>query len=211
MTLEEMLRLAPVVPVLVIQNAASAVPLAQALCEGGLRMIEVTLRTPAALEAIERIAGEVEAAIVGAGTVAAPADVARAAKVGARFAVSPGLTDSLAAPGSIPLLPGVATATEVMRARDAGFAYLKFFPAMAAGGVPVLNAMAGPFAEMRFCPTGGIDAGNAADFLALKNVVAVGGSWVAPADAVSGADWGRIRELARAAAGLRKARSTAAA
>ncbi|HLG86562.1 MAG TPA: bifunctional 4-hydroxy-2-oxoglutarate aldolase/2-dehydro-3-deoxy-phosphogluconate aldolase [Alphaproteobacteria bacterium] len=202
MVLEDMLSLAPVVPVLVIEDAGSAVPLARALCAGGLRMLEVTLRTRAALEAIQRISAEVEDAIVGVGTVANPGDVARATKVGARFAVSPGLTDSLAELGPIPLLPGVATATEIMRARDAGYTLLKFFPAMAAGGVPALKAMAGPFPDIRFCPTGGIESGNAASFLALNNVICVGGSWVAPRDAVAAGDWQRISDRARRAAEL---------
>ena len=203
MTLEEMLRLAPVVPVLVIQDAGSAVPLARALSSGGLRMLEVTLRTPVALEAIRRIAAEVEDAVVGVGTVANPSDIGKAAKAGARFAVSPGLTDALAEPGPIPLLPGAATATEIMRARDGGYTLLKFFPATAAGGVPVLKAMAGPFPDIRFCPTGGIEAGNAASFLALKNVISVGGSWVAPAEAVAAGDWNRISDLARSASKLK--------
>jgi 2-dehydro-3-deoxyphosphogluconate aldolase/(4S)-4-hydroxy-2-oxoglutarate aldolase len=203
MTLEEMLRLAPVVPVLVIEDARSAVPLARALCAGGLRMLEVTLRTPAALEAIQRIAADVEDVIVGVGTVANPGDVAKAAKAGARFAVSPGLTDALAEPGPIPLLPGAATATEIMRARDAGYTVLKFFPATAAGGVPVLKAMAGPFPDIRFCPTGGIESGNAASFLALKNVVCIGGSWVAPQDAIAAGDWKRVSDLALTASELR--------
>jgi len=198
-----LLRLAPVVPVLVIEDAETAVPLARALVKGGLKLLEVTLRTPAALDSIKRIAAEVEDAVVGAGTVLHPDDMDRAKAAGAQFAVSPGLTDVLAKPGSLPLLPGAATASEVMRAIEAGFRYLKFFPAVPAGGVGALKALAGPFPEIGFCPTGGIDAASAPDFLKLANVICIGGSWVAPAPAVREGDWGRITELAAAAASLR--------
>ena len=199
MTLEQMLTLAPVVPVLTIEDEAHAVPLGRALVEGGLPMLEVTLRTPAAMGAIRRIAAEVEGAVVGAGTVLNAADLDRAAKAGARFAVSPGLPDGASAALPVPLLPGVATATELMRAIEAGFRFLKFFPAVPAGGLGMLKAFAPVFPQARFCPTGGITLENAPEFLALPNVICVGGSWVAPAAALRAGDWGRITELAREA------------
>ena len=199
MTLEEMLTLAPVVPVLTIEDEAHAVPLGRALVAGGLPMLEVTLRTPAAIGAIRRIAAEVEGAVVGAGTVLNARHLERAAEAGARFAVSPGLPEGAGPGGPVPLLPGVATATELMRAIAAGFQFLKFFPAVPAGGLPMLKSFAPVFPQARFCPTGGITAENAPGFLALPNVVCVGGSWVAPASALDGGDWGRITELARAA------------
>lgn len=205
MTLEGILKLAPVLPVLTIEDEASAVPLARALVAGGLPALEVTLRTPAALGAIKRIAGEVEGAVVGAGTVLNAADLARAAKAGARFAVSPGLAADASAVGPIPLLPGIATASELMRGLEAGFRLFKFFPAVPAGGVAMLRAFAPVFADARFCPTGGIGEENAAAFLALPNVLCVGGSWVAPGEAVRAGDTARIKALARAAAGLRDA------
>jgi 2-dehydro-3-deoxyphosphogluconate aldolase / (4S)-4-hydroxy-2-oxoglutarate aldolase len=195
-----MLARGPVIPVLVIEDVDTAVPLARALCRGGLTVLEVTLRTPAGLTSIERIAAEVPEAIVGVGTVLTREDLEQSAKAGARFAVTPGLTDALAAPGPIPLLPGAATASEIMRALDEGFRFLKFFPAVPAGGVGALKALAGPFADITFCPTGGVDAANADDFLALPNVICVGGSWVAPTAAVRSGDWSRIESLARAAA-----------
>jgi 2-dehydro-3-deoxyphosphogluconate aldolase/(4S)-4-hydroxy-2-oxoglutarate aldolase len=204
MTLKDILRLAPVVPVLTIEDAKKAVPLARALVEGGLTALEVTLRTPAALEAIERIAGEVENAVPGAGTVLSAADLDKAAKAGARFAVSPGLRTGARAKGAIPLLPGVATATELMAGLDAGFIRFKLFPAVPAGGVALLKALAPVFPAARFCPTGGITAANAAEFLALPNVECVGGSWIAPPDAVRDGDWARITRLSREAAALRK-------
>lgn len=176
---------APVIPVLVLDRVEDAVPVAEALVAGGLPVLEVTLRTPAALDII-RAMREVPGAIVGAGTVLNPAALARAIDAGAAFAVSPGLTESLAeaaAGAPIPLLPGVATASEVMRALDHGFMRLKFFPAMAAGGLPALNGLAAVFGSARFCPTGGITAGNAADWLALPAVTCVGGTWLVPAGA----------------------------
>ena len=203
MTLEEMLKLAPVVPVLTIEDEAHAVPLGRALAAGGIRTLEVTLRTPAALGAIRRIAGEVEDAVVGAGTVLNIADLERATKAGARFAVSPGLMDGATPGGPVPLLPGVATASELMRALALGFQFFKFFPAVPAGGVAMLKAFAPVFPKARFCPTGGVTALNAPEFLGTSNVVCVGGSWLAPADAVRHGDWGRITELARAAQLLR--------
>jgi 2-dehydro-3-deoxyphosphogluconate aldolase/(4S)-4-hydroxy-2-oxoglutarate aldolase len=202
MTLEDILKLAPVLPVLTIEDEAHAVPLARALVAGGLPALEVTLRTPAALGAIQRIAGEVEGAVVGAGTVLNAGDLARAAKAGARFAVSPGLAGDAQSVGPIPLLPGIATASELMRGLEAGFKLFKFFPAVPAGGVAVLKAFAPVFADARLCPTGGIAADNAAEFLALPNVLCVGGSWVAPADAARSGDTARIEALARAASAL---------
>jgi 2-dehydro-3-deoxyphosphogluconate aldolase/(4S)-4-hydroxy-2-oxoglutarate aldolase len=203
MTLLEILQLAPVVPVLTIEEEAHAVPLARALVAGGLRALEVTLRTPAGLGAIERIAGEVEGAVVGAGTVLTPQDHERVAWAGARFAVSPGLMDGARPGGEAPLLPAVVTPTELMRGLQAGFELFKFFPAVPAGGVPMLKAFAPVFPQARFCPTGGIGPDNAAEFLRQKNVVCVGGSWVAPAAAVRDGDWGRITELARSCELLR--------
>ena len=199
MTLEQMLRLAPVVPVLTVEDEADAVPLGRALVAGGLPMLEVTLRTPAAIGAIRRISAEVEGAVVGAGTVLTARDLDLAVDAGARFAVSPGLGEGSGPDGPIPLLPGVATATEVMAALAAGFEYLKFFPAVPAGGVAMLKAFAPVFPKARFCPTGGVSVENAPEFLGLANVVCVGGSWVAPAAAVRAADWSRITELAQAA------------
>lgn len=205
MTLDDIMRRSPVIPVLVIEREADAVPLARALAAGGLAVLEVTLRTPDALACIRRIAAEVEEAVVGAGTVLGPRDLDAAAEAGARFAVSPGLTDSLAgARGGPPLLPGAATATEAMRAADQGFTRLKFFPAVPAGGAPALKGLAGPLPHLRFCPTGGVDAANAREFLSLPNVDCVGGSWVAPADAVREGRWEEITALARAASRLRR-------
>ena len=202
----ELARHGPVIPVIVLQRVEDAVPLAQALVAGGVRVLEVTLRTPVALAAIERIVREVPEALVGAGTVRTAADAQAAAAAGCRFAVSPGYTDAVGhacrALG-LPLLPGVATASEVMQAQDAGYGFLKFFPAGAAGGVPLLKALAGPFPEVQFCPTGGLTPGNAPEYLALPNVPVCGGSWLTPADAVAAGDWARITSLARAAATLR--------
>jgi 2-dehydro-3-deoxyphosphogluconate aldolase/(4S)-4-hydroxy-2-oxoglutarate aldolase len=202
MMLEQILRLAPVVPVLTIDDADHAVPLARALVEGGLKALEVTLRTPAAIEAIRRIAGEVEGAVVGAGTVLNAADLDRTTRAGARFAVSPGLMDGAEAVGPVPLLPGIATASELMRGLEAGFVRFKLFPAVPVGGVALLKSFAPVFPKARFCPTGGITQANVGEFLALANVECVGGSWVAPADAVAAGDWARITSLSRAAAAL---------
>ena len=196
----------PVVPVLVVDSLATAVPLARALVTGGLPVLEITLRTRAAPEVIRAIAGEVEGAVVGAGTVLTPGQLAEVERLGARFAVSPGATESLldaAAGSSVPLLPGAASASEVMRLLERGHRTMKFFPAEPAGGIAYLKALASPLPEARFCPTGGIDAERAKGYLALTNVVCVGGSWVAPADAVRTGDWARITGLARAAAALR--------
>jgi 2-dehydro-3-deoxyphosphogluconate aldolase/(4S)-4-hydroxy-2-oxoglutarate aldolase len=199
---------APVVPVIVLDDARHAVPLARACLAGGIAALEVTLRTPAGLEAIRRIAAEVPDAWVGAGTVTTVADVARVAAAGARFAVSPGFDRAVAAAArdhGLPLMPGVMTPSEAMAAVAEGFDLLKFFPAGAAGGVSMLKALAGPFPALRFCPTGGIDARSALEYLALPNVVAVGGSWLTPASAIDREDWAAITTLARAAAALRKA------
>lgn len=203
MTIDEVLALAPVVPVLTIEDEAHAVPLARALVAGGLYALEVTLRTPAALGSIRRIAAEVKEAVPGVGTVTSRDQRKAAAEAGARFAVSPGLVDGEGPEGPIPLLPGVATATELMWGLKHGFSHFKLFPANVVGGVGALKAFGAPFPEARFCPTGGVDAKNAADYLALPNVACVGGSWVAPADAVLAGDWKRITELAKAASGLR--------
>jgi 2-dehydro-3-deoxyphosphogluconate aldolase/(4S)-4-hydroxy-2-oxoglutarate aldolase len=203
-TLDEILGRAPVIPVLIIEEAAHAVPLGRALVAGGLTVLEVTLRTPAALDCIERMAAEVEGAVVGAGTVLDAAARRAAAACGAEFAVSPGLVPGAGPEGPIPLLPGVATASELMAGLAAGFTRFKLFPANVAGGLDALKAFASPFPQARFCPTGGINAKNAGDYLALPNVACVGGSWVAPPDAVRAGDWARITALAREAAALRR-------
>jgi 2-dehydro-3-deoxyphosphogluconate aldolase/(4S)-4-hydroxy-2-oxoglutarate aldolase len=197
---------APVIPVIVLNDVAHAVPMARALVEGGIRMLEVTLRTPQALACIEAIAKAVPEAVVGAGTLRSKADAQAAANAGARFAVSPGYTSALGAACrdlGLPLLPGVATGGEIMAAQEDGFNALKFFPAMQAGGSAMLKAWSGPFFDVMFCPTGGISLQNARDFLALPNVLCVGGSWLLPADAVALGDWARITTLAREAVALR--------
>jgi len=202
----ELAALGPVIPVIVIQRLQDAVPLAQALVDGGVRVLEVTMRTPVALAAIEAIARAVPQAIVGAGTIRSAADARAAKDAGSVFAVSPGYTDAVGAACravGLPLLPGVATASEVMAAQADGIHFLKFFPATAAGGIPMLKALAGPFADIVFCPTGGITAETAAQFLALPNVKVCGGSWLTPQDAVLAGDWARITELARATSCLR--------
>ena len=203
----------PVIPVIVLDRVADAVPLARALVAGGVRVLEVTLRTPAALAGIEAIARAVPEAIVGAGTLRSAADARAARAAGSAFGVSPGYTAAVAAAcrdAGLPLLPGVATASEVMAAQADGLHFLKFFPASAAGGIALLEALAGPFADVRFCPTGGITPATAPLFLALPNVPVCGGSWLTPAAAVAAADWGRITQLARTAAGLRAAPTSAA-
>lgn len=202
MDLRDYLALSPVVPVLTIPDAEDAVPLARALVAGGLKVLEVTLRTPAALEAIRRIAAEVPDAVVAAGTVLTPDGLKRAAEAGARFAFSPGLADFMLGDTPIPVAPGVATPSEVMKCLAAGHDTLKFFPAVPAGGVGALKALYGPFPEARFCPTGGIDQENAGDFLNLPNVLCVGGSWAAPAKAIEGKYWDGIEGLAAKAAAL---------
>ena len=203
--LDELLGHQRVIPVLVVDDAATAVALARALVAGGLPMIEITLRTPAALEAIRAIAGEVEEARVGAGTILTARQFGEATEAGSRFIVSPGLTRDLTAVASdspVPLLPGAITPSEVMTARDEGYGFLKFFPASAAGGVPFLKSMSSPLAGMRFCPTGGIGPDDAGDYLALPNVACVGGSWVAPKDKLAKGDWAGIEALAREASTL---------
>jgi 2-dehydro-3-deoxyphosphogluconate aldolase/(4S)-4-hydroxy-2-oxoglutarate aldolase len=196
----------PVIPVIVIQRLEQAVPLARALVEGGVKVLEVTLRTPVALAAIEAIARAVPEAVVGAGTLRLPADARAARDAGSTFAVSPGYTSALGAAcreAGLPLLPGVATGSEVMTAMADGLNFLKFFPAVQAGGIPMLKALAGPFPDIAFCPTGGITAETAPQFLALPNVKVCGGSWLTPADAVEAGDWARITRLAREAQALR--------
>lgn len=201
----DLLDRAPVIPVIVIKDGADAVPLAKALVAGGLTVLEVTLRTPCALDAIERIAQEVPEAVVGAGTVLRPDDVTASVKAGARFLVSPGssprLLDSMLDSGAAPL-PAAATASEVIGLLERGLDHGKFFPARPAGGTAYLKGLAGPIPDFRFCPTGGIDLAGAPDFLALPNVACVGGSWITPDDAVAAGDWARIETLAREAAAL---------
>ena len=193
---------APVIPVIVLNDIAHAVPLARALVAGGIRMLEVTLRTPQAVACIEAIAREVPEAVIGAGTVRSAADAQAAAKAGALFAVSPGYTSAVGSACrdlGLPLLPGVATGSEIMMAQEDGFTELKFFPAMQAGGSALLKAWSGPFFEIKFCPTGGLTLTNAPDFLSLPNVQCVGGSWLTPADALAAGDWARITTLAQQA------------
>jgi len=196
---------APVIPVIVLNDLAHAVPMARALVAGGIRMLEVTLRTPQALACIEAIARDVPEAVVGAGTVRSRADAQAAAMAGARFAVSPGFTPAVGQACrdvGLALLPGVATGSEIMQALEAGFTELKFFPALQAGGPAMLKAWSGPFFDVKFCPTGGVTLQNAPDLLALPNVLCVGGSWLVPADALAQGDWARITQLARATKSL---------
>jgi 2-dehydro-3-deoxyphosphogluconate aldolase / (4S)-4-hydroxy-2-oxoglutarate aldolase len=200
----------PVIPVIVIERLEHAVPLAQALLKGGIKVLEITLRTPVALDAIQAIRENVPQAIVGAGTVRTEADVQRIHEVGCQFAVSPGYTSAIGQAcqkHDVALLPGVATASEIMQAQADGFGFLKFFPATAAGGLPLLKAWAGPFADVVFCPTGGITLQNAPEFLALPNVRVCGGSWLTPAQALAEGDWDRITQLAREASALNHAAS----
>jgi 2-dehydro-3-deoxyphosphogluconate aldolase/(4S)-4-hydroxy-2-oxoglutarate aldolase len=200
------LDLAPVLPVVVVDDAADAVPLARALVAGGLPAIEVTLRTPAALDAIRAVAEAVPDAVVGAGTVLTPGQVTRCVEAGARFLVSPGWTETLLAAmtaSGVPFLPGVSTASEVVALLERGVTEMKFFPAEAAGGTAYLKSLAGPLPGVRFCPTGGIGPGTAPAYLGLPNVGCVGGSWMVPADAVAAGDWARVERLAREAAALR--------
>jgi 2-dehydro-3-deoxyphosphogluconate aldolase/(4S)-4-hydroxy-2-oxoglutarate aldolase len=205
LTVDDLMTAGPVIPVLTIERAEDAVPLAGALVAGGLKALEVTLRTSGALEAIRLIAHEVPDAIVGAGTVLNAQDFDRALAAGARFVVSPGLTEPLigaARDAHVAFLPGVATASEVMRGLDAGLSRFKFFPAESSGGPAALRALNGPFPACRFCPTGGVTAASAATYLALPNVLCVGGAWVAPAAAIESGDWPAVTALARAASGL---------
>ena len=198
---------APVIPVIVLNDVAHAVPMARALVAGGVRMLEVTLRTPQALACMEAIARDVPEAVVGAGTVRTKADAQAAAMAGARFAVSPGYTSAVGQAcrdNGLALLPGVATGSEIMMAQQDGYTELKFFPAMQAGGPAMLKAWSGPFFDVKFCPTGGVTLQNASEFLALPNVVCVGGSWLVPADAMARGEWSRITQLARDTLALRK-------
>lgn len=206
-TILPILQLGPVIPVMVVERTEDAVPLARALLAGGIKVLEITLRTPNALAVMAAIARQVPDAVVAAGTVTTPEQWEDAARAGARLAVSPGLTPRLlaaAGQATIPLLPGVATASELMTAMDAGFECFKFFPAQQAGGIGMLKALAGPFAQAIFCPTGGITAETAPDFLALPNVACVGGSWLTPPADVAAGRWDRITELAKAATALKK-------
>ena len=208
MEILEVCRLAPVIPVLVVEDVAHAAPLAKALSAGGLKALEVTLRTPAALDVIRAMTDAAPDAVVGAGTLRTLQDVRDAKAAGARFGVSPGLSESLldtADEIDLPMLPGVATPTEAMAAAELGLSVLKFFPAEANGGVPTLKAWASPLKGLVFCPTGGVSRSNAESYLALPNVVCVGGSWVAPADRVAAGDWDGITALAAEAATLKRA------
>jgi 2-dehydro-3-deoxyphosphogluconate aldolase/(4S)-4-hydroxy-2-oxoglutarate aldolase len=206
---KDLARHGPVIPVIVLQRVEEAVPLAEALLAGGVRVLEITLRTPAALAGMAAIAKALPEAIVGAGTLRSPADVRAARDAGCVFGVSPGYTAAVGQAcreAGLPLLPGVATASEVMAAQADGLDFLKFFPATAAGGIPMLKALGGPFPDVVFCPTGGITPASAPDFLALPNVIVCGGSWLTPADAVAAGDWARITALAKAAGTLARPR-----
>jgi 2-dehydro-3-deoxyphosphogluconate aldolase/(4S)-4-hydroxy-2-oxoglutarate aldolase len=203
MTAEEILSRAPVIPVLTIEREEDAVPLARALVAGGLIVLEVTLRTPAALAAMKAIARDVPEALLGAGTVLSQRDYDAAIAAGARFALSPGYVDAVKPSADAPFIPGIATASELMRGLNAGYATFKFFPAAPLGGPAALSALGGPLPNAKFCPTGGITLKNAPDYLALANVLCVGGSWVAPLDAIRAGDWARIEALAHEASALR--------
>jgi 2-dehydro-3-deoxyphosphogluconate aldolase / (4S)-4-hydroxy-2-oxoglutarate aldolase len=201
-----LMRVGPVIPVIVIDELAHAVPLARALVAGGVRVLEVTLRTQVALDAIQAITREVDGAIVGVGTISRAEHFRQAIAAGARFGVSPGLTDELidaAQASRLPLLPGVMTPSDVIAARAAGFFALKLFPAQQAGGIDMLKALGGPFPDVTFCPTGGVTAASAPGYLALPNVGCVGGSWLTPQAAVKAGEWGKITALAREASRLR--------
>ncbi len=207
-TAEQILTTGPIVPVIVINDLSQAVPLAKALVSGGVRVLEVTLRTECAIEAIRLIAKEVPDAIVGAGTVTNPQQLKAVTDAGAQFAISPGLTENLlqaACKGSIPLIPGICTVSELMLGMDHGLKEFKFFPAEANGGVNALKAISGPFAHIRFCPTGGISPANYRNYLALDNVLCIGGSWIVPADALAQGDYDRITQLAKDAVAGAKA------
>ena len=204
-TIKEVMTTSPVMPVMVINQLDQAVPLARALVEGGLKVLEITLRTPVALDAIRKIKAEVPGAIVGAGTIINTETLQQAIDAGAEFIVSPGVTDTLIAAAlktGVPILPGVATSSEVMKLLELGVTAMKFFPAEAAGGIPMLKSFGGPLPQVTFCPTGGVNPKNAPEYLALKNVACVGGSWMAPAELVDAGDWDEIRRRAAEAAGL---------
>lgn len=206
--LADLLRSGPVVPVITLERVEDAVPLARALVAGGLRLLEITLRTPAAADAAAAIIRDVPDAIVGIGTVLTPKDLERAQGLGARYALSPGATPDLleaASRSEMPFIPGIATASELMTALAHGFQTVKFFPAVAAGGIPALKALAGPFPQARFCPTGGVDEKNAKDWLALPNVVAIGGSWICPVSDIRAQAWDEITAKAQRAVASAKA------
>lgn len=204
--IHDIMLLAPVIPVVVVEDVGHAVKLAKALVAGGLPAIEVTLRTSVALEALKAIAEEVEGAFAGAGTVVTPAQIKQVEEAGAKFMVSPGVSENLldaADDSPLPLLPGTATASEVMRLGERGYGHMKFFPGSLAGGAPYLKALSGPLPDYRFCPTGGVSLANAGEYLGLQNVLCVGGSWVAPKNLVEARDWDGITKIAREAAGLK--------
>jgi 2-dehydro-3-deoxyphosphogluconate aldolase/(4S)-4-hydroxy-2-oxoglutarate aldolase len=208
MNIRSILALAPVIPVITVEHIDHAVPLARALCAGGLRVLEVTLRTSAALPAIEAMRKAVPDAVVGVGTLARPGDFVTAGNAGAQFGVSPGLTAEMAAAAraaSFPMLPGIMTPTELLAGLAWGYDTFKLFPAQQAGGIGMLKALGAPFPEVVFCPTGGISRATAPEFLALPNVACVGGSWVAPADKIRAGDWAAIEALAKDATTLAKA------
>jgi 2-dehydro-3-deoxyphosphogluconate aldolase/(4S)-4-hydroxy-2-oxoglutarate aldolase len=207
-TPEEIFAAGPVVPVLVINDVEKAVPLAKALMEGGIKVLEVTLRTPAAIDVIKRIADEVPDSLIGAGTVTNAQQLKAVVEAGAKFAISPGMTADLLKAGmdaEIPLIPGISSTSDLMKGKDAGYTHMKFFPAEASGGVKAIKSISGPFPDVTFCPTGGIGPNNYNDYLALNNVKCVGGSWLAPDDAIESGDWARITQLAKEAiAGVKK-------
>ncbi|GMM69336.1 bifunctional 4-hydroxy-2-oxoglutarate aldolase/2-dehydro-3-deoxy-phosphogluconate aldolase [Alteromonas sp. MTD1] len=207
-TPEEIFAAGPVVPVLVINDVEKAVPLAKALMEGGIKVLEVTLRTPAAIDVIKRIADEVPDSLIGAGTVTNAQQLKAVVEAGAKFAISPGMTADLLKAGmdaEIPLIPGISSTSDLMKGKDAGYTHMKFFPAEASGGVKAIKSISGPFPDVTFCPTGGIGPNNYNDYLALNNVKCVGGSWLAPDDAIESGDWARITQLAKEAiAGVNK-------
>ncbi|OQW78682.1 MAG: keto-deoxy-phosphogluconate aldolase [Proteobacteria bacterium ST_bin11] len=206
-SIKEVMTTSPVMPVMVINQLDQAVPLARALVEGGLKVLEITLRTPVALDAIRRIKAEVPGAIVGAGTIINIQTLQNAIDAGAEFIVSPGVTDSLldaALASGVPILPGVITPSEVMRLMERGITAMKFFPAEAAGGIPMLKSIGGPLPQVTFCPTGGVNPKNAVEYLALSNVACVGGSWMAPSELVDAGDWAEITRRAAEAAALKK-------
>lgn len=206
MSIRDLMRASPVMPVIVLDRVADAVPLARALLAGGIRLLEVTLRTATALDSVRAIRAEVPQALVGVGTVTTPSELAAVQRAGALFGVSPGASPALlreVQASGLPFLPGVMTPSEAMAVGEAGFDSLKLFPAMQAGGVGMLKALAGPLPGLAFCPTGGIGADSAPDFLALPNVLCIGGSWLAPKTLVEAGDWAGIERIARAAAALR--------
>jgi 2-dehydro-3-deoxyphosphogluconate aldolase/(4S)-4-hydroxy-2-oxoglutarate aldolase len=206
-SIQDIMNTSPVIPVMVINKIEQAVPLANALVEGGLKVLEITLRTPVALDAIKKIKAEVPGAIVGTGTVINLETLKKAIDVGSEFLVSPGITENLidaALKAGTPILPGITSPSEVMRLMELGITQMKFFPAEAAGGIPMLKSIGGPLPQVTFCPTGGVNPKNAADYLALKNVACVGGSWMAPVELVDTGNWDEITRLAKGAANIKK-------